>query len=363
MVDQTPYYATPADPLIAGHRVEDWWVELVSRDGSDLGRLDGVGGGQIDQNVDATIGGGGHLIVDDLDANAVDWLNTRVQPWWSIAGADPFPLGVFLTSAPEKSRADGRGTWFVELADKTQVLEADKVVDAYSLAAGTVVTDAVETLIVSTGESAASLAITASTETLTVGMVWEPGTSKLRIVNDLLATINYFALWCDGYGRFVAEPYVRPQDRALAWSFEDGPTAVHEDSLRRLENLSEVPNRFILVSLATLDAEALTAVAEDTTSARFSYAARGNRWITETETDIEVTSQAVLDAKCERMLAAAQSVAATGELRTAVIPLELNDAVEVATGGVDHARASVRRITRFLEVGRTQRVIVREVVS
>lgn len=359
MVDQEMYYPPHPDPLRAGHRVEDWWVDIVAKDGTTLARLDGVVTGMIDINVEAVIAGGGFLEVDDLDQE-IDWMNARVQPWWSVEGVDPWPLGVFLTSVPERASSDGLGTWYVDLSDLTEVLSADKVEGTYSLAAGTVVTTAVRDLILSAGET--SIAITASTETLTTGMVWEAGTSKLRIINDLLDAIGYFALRCDGYGRFVAEPYVRPQDRAVSWAFEDGPGSVHEDSLLRREDLASVPNRFVLVGVGSADEEALVGVAEDTTSERFSYAARG-RWIVETDIDVDATSQEVIDAKAEQRLAAAQAVTATGQLSCAPIPLSINQTVSLRTGKVDGALASVRRVTNRLRVGETQRVIVREVVS
>lgn len=361
MVDQSLYYAPHPDPLRAGHRVEDWWVELVNRDGSVLGRLDGVAGGQIDINVEAVIAGGGWLEVDDTGLE-IDWLNARVKPWWNVEGYEPWPLGVFLTSVPEKATRDGLGTWYVDLSDKTDILLGDEVTGTYSLAAGTVATTAVKTLITSTGEPSSSLAVTDSAETLTNGMVWPTGTSKLRIVNDILAAIGYFALRCDGHGRFVAEPYVRPQDRSVSWEFEDGPVSVHEDDFVRREDLSKVPNRFILIGVGTASAEAMTATASDTTSERFSYAARG-RWISRTETDIDATSQAVLDAKAEQRLADAQATTATGQLFCAPIPLSINQTVSLRTGGVDGALAAVRRVTNWLEVGRSQRVLVREVVS
>lgn len=362
MVDQTLYYQSPEDPLRAGHRVEDFWVEVVDRQGQSLGRLDGVVGGQIDENVEAIIAGGGFLEVDDLDQD-IDWLNARLQPWWEVEGYGAWPLGVFLASVPERNSRDGLGAWYVDLSDKTQVLLEDEVPESFSLPAGAVVTDEVKAVILSTGEPASSLAVTDSAETLTDGMVWEPGTTKLRIVNDLLAAIGYFAIRCNGWGQFVAEPYVRPQDRSVSWAFEDGPEAMHEDSLTRREDLASVPNRFILNSIGSGNAEALQAVAEDTTSERFSYAARGNRWISRTEMEIEATSQEVLDAKAAHRLAEAQSVSATGQLYCAVIPLEINQTVLVRTGGVDGATATVRRVTRSLNLESPQRVVVREVVS
>src|SRR5690606_14890171 len=111
----------------------------------------------------------------------------------------------FLIEAPADEYNDDRGTitTSIKIMDKLAVLLQDEVDASYSLPAGTTITDAVRALIISTGE--VKMAITDSDLTLPAGQVWEVGTPKLRIVNDLLSMINYNPLWCDGYGIYRAE--------------------------------------------------------------------------------------------------------------------------------------------------------------
>lgn len=349
------YLPPVLDPL-TGHRVESWRVDLLTAGDVNVGTLDGVTGGSIEQNVAAIISGGGSIDVTDT-GQGVDWLQARVQPWWTANGIS-WPLGVFLASTPRETHDATDRSWSVDLLDKLAVLDADAVDGSYSLAAGTVVTTAVAAVIASAGEGAT--AITASAETLTTGMVWEAGTSKLRIVNDLLASINYFSLRADGYGRYVAQPYVRPQDPAAVWDFTQGPRAIHLARFTRDQDIAAIPNKVVLISTATGDTEAMVSVATNTDPASpYSEPSRG-RWIVRTETGVEATSQAVLDALAARRLVDLSSVSATLEIAHAAIPLDLNVVVSFSTGGVQ-ARGVVRKTTIDLSVGALMRTTIREV--
>lgn len=343
---------------LTGHRVESWRVDLLTEDDVPVGKVDGALGGEVEQNVNAVISGGGSVQVRDVGQD-IDWLRARLQLWWTV-GDQEWPLGVFLPSAPV-ARHDATGrAWDVELLDKLVVLDQDKIDGSYSLPAGTVVTSAVQEIIASAGET--RTAITASAETLTAGMVWEAGTTKLRVVNDLLAAINYFALRCDGYGRYVAAPYQAPRNRTPAWDFAEGTRAVHLPAFTRDEDLAKVPNRVVLVSSGGSADPSLVAVASNTDPAsRFSFAARGGRWIVHTETGVEATSQAVLDALAVRRLTELTSATATIELEHAFLPLDLNDAVGFRTGGVD-AVGVIQKKRIPLTVGGLTRTTVREVV-
>jgi hypothetical protein len=346
------------DPLTT-HRVESWRVDLLSGDEAPLGELDGVTGGQIDQNVNATISGGGSLAVVDV-AQDVDWLNARVQPWWQVAGLPAWPLGVFLCSAPTAAYTATGRSWRIELLDKLSVLDQDKVDGSYSVAAGAVVTAAVRTVIESAGETA--IAITDSTETLTSGMVWPAGTSKLRICNDLLAAVNYFSLRCDGWGRFTAGPYMRPTDRPVVREFVAGSSSIHLPDFTVDADLAAIPNKVVLIGVGNPDEAALVGVAtNDDPASPFSRASRG-RWIVSTEEGVEATSQAVIDALAARKLVDLSTVSTSIAVQHAAVPLDLNAVVRFATADVD-ARAAVQKISQQLKVGALMTTTVKGVAA
>jgi hypothetical protein len=332
--------------------VESWRVDLLARDGSPLGALDGIAGGQVDHNANRVLHGGGRLEVDDR-AQVTDWLDLRVRAWWQTQGVDPWPLGTFLCSAPgEQHTAVGRA-WSIDLLDLLTVLDGDGIDGTLALPAGTVVTTAVRDVILGSGETA--VAITASTETLTSAMVWEPGTSRLRICNDLLAAINYFALRTDLYGRFVVAPYVAPGDRATVRDLTGDAIVVEEWT--RDQDLASVPNRVVLVGRGAGDTEALVGVAENTDPTdRLSIPSRG-RVLTHTETGVEASSQAVIDALAARKLADLAAPAATRVIEHAPVPVGLHDVV--AHEGV---RGAIQSWSLGLAVGADMRTNLREVL-
>lgn len=322
---QLDYLPAGPHPYVT-HRAESWRVELLDENDGPLGLLQGVQRGSIDRKVHNLISGGGDLVVHDRGQD-IDWAKARVQPWWTVEGVEPWPLGVYLASAPvEGHTASGVKVWTVELLDKLVVLEQDKVDGSYSLAAGTVVTDAVEAVIESAGET--HHAITASTETLAAGQVWPAGTPKLRIINDLLASINYFSLRANGFGQYVSEPWRDPKYRARAWDFRDGQAAIHLPDFTVDADFASIPNKVVQLSIATGDEEALVGVALNTDpTSPFSYQARGNRWIVDTPLPVEATSQTVVTAQALRSLYAQAQRQARLQLEHMALPLQLNDVV------------------------------------
>lgn len=321
-----PGPVSPGDPLLT-HRDESWRVNLLTQSEAAAGTLDGVTGGRLDFSVHDTIRSGGSLEVTGPGV-ATDWLNVRIQPWYVLTTPDgevSWPLGVFLPAAPKTRHTDTGRLVAVELYDKLLILDQDKIETTYTVDAAAVVTDTVRDLITSTGETKVALADSA--ETLTAPMVWEAGTSKLRIVNDLLAAVNYFAVWVDGWGRFRADPYVRPSARGVRWSFVDGASGIYSPDFAEDRDGFAVPNKVLLVSRTDGASEALTSVSTNTDpGSAWSQPSRG-RWVVHVETDVEATSQAVLDGIAARRLAELSQVSAVLEIQHAPIPLDLNDAV------------------------------------
>lgn len=327
------------DPLTRSPRVESWWVDLLTSDDASVGRLDGVTALSLDHKAGATIHGGGTLELDDVGQD-IDWLTMRVQPWFRVDGYGEWPLGVYLLGSPRARVVDGLTTWRVDLYDKIAILDQGGTAESYSLPAGTVVTDAARQIIEDAGET--TVALTDSEETLPTGMVWEAGTTPLRIVNDLLAAINYWGVRCDRWGRYVLAPYSRPQDRSPVRGFVPAADSILVPDWTVDQDLVTVPNRAVVVSRGSADDEAFVGVAENTDpGSPFSYPSRG-RWITVVEHDVEVTSQGAVDARAARLLAERSSVAAEYEIAHAIVPLDLHDVVTLVDGPASVQRWAVR---------------------
>lgn len=273
-----------------------------------------------------------------------DWLDVRIRPMIRIArlggGDDPVgrltPAGVYLCAAPVEDWDDRGLRRDVELADKLSILDQDIAsgdpdgLAAYALDAGANVIDAVKTLIAETGES--SPAIEPAAAVLAAPMVWDVGTTRLRIINDLLDAAGYFSLFCDGWGQYQAVPYVQPSDRVPVYEsiapFSDGPQSLMDPAWKRDRDIYSIPNRFVAIGQGDGDTAALTSIAtnEDPDSP-YSYQSRG-RWITQVEQGVEATSQAALDAIARARLSRATSVTNQLTVRHVFLPdLRMNSVV------------------------------------
>lgn len=266
----------------------------------------------------------------------VDWLNARIRPMISISrlggGDDPagrlVPAGVYLCAAPVEQWTDAGLMREVELADKLSILDQDIAsgdpsgIAAYALDTGANIIDAIKALIAETGEE--SPAIEPDTKVLAAPMVWEVGTTRLRVINDLLDAAGYFSLWCDGYGHYQAKAYVQPSDRVPVYEsiapFSDGPRSLMDPGWTRDRDIYSIPNRVLLVGQGTGEVAALTSTATNVDpDSPYSFPSRG-RWITLVEIGVEAASQTELDTLARARLSRATSITNQLTVRHAYLP-------------------------------------------
>lgn len=331
------------DNRLAGVRVTRYRYDLLDNDENLLGTMTSVQSGSLDWSSFTAIKGSGTCTVKDR-GQGYDWLNLRIRPTAILDTTDEHPLGVFIPSAPVEDWDDTGRVWNLELLDKNSLLDQDVAMGSdgnpvtYTVAAGANILGAVATIIQGIGESAAAL--TPSAAVLAAPMVWETGTTLLRIVNDLLEAAGYSSLWCDGMGQYRADPYVSPRDRVPVYEdlapFHRGDTSLMSPQMTRDRDIYSIPNRYVAVSAGTDTAEALVAVATNTDPASpFSYPSRG-RWITRTSTGVEAASQAELDARAKMGLAQASSVQNGLALSHQYLPeLGINNVITFVNGDLN----------------------------
>ncbi|MBV7412287.1 hypothetical protein KRX56_06040 [Dermabacteraceae bacterium TAE3-ERU27] len=306
--------------LFTGHRVEAYRWLLLDRDDNLVRELDRVEAGQVELNTNTRLRAGGSLTV----AEELPWMDHRVQPWVSVNGQE-WPLGVFVFASPKETHQDGAVKYEVELLGKLAVVDGNNLPYTFTAPKDVLVTDVITQALNAGGVY--SLEITPSPLRTSNVMVWEAGTSLLNIVNDLLASINYFSLDVDGYGVFKAAPYRPPAQRSIAWDFQPGAASIHSPQWGVDRDIAAVPNRAVLVSQGGGEEPALVGVAENhDVASPFSFEARG-RWITLHESGVEAADQATITALAERRLLAASSPSATLDVQHAVVPVGLNDVV------------------------------------
>lgn len=356
-----PTRTLTATEIMTGNRHTKYYLDVLDANDIPLARLDGVYDGKLDWVANVAIKGAGQIMVRDVQQN-INWLTARFRPVMVVEGLPIQPLGVFLPAETPESWNNGRN-WNVKLLDKTTILDQDIITSTYSVAAGTVVTTEIISII--TGAGITNYAITASTSVLAGGFAWSPGTSKLHIINDLLSTISYFSLYADLNGQLRGEPYVLPAQRPLVYEFIDGVNAIYEPNFVRDIDIWKIPNRVVVVGQGDSTTAALTSVIDNTDpDSPYSIANRG-RVIGFSEQGVEAVNQAALDAYARRRLVELTTPTASVQIRHSPVPgLAVNQTVRFrrVPAGID-ARHTVSKTELTLRGDALVVSTLREVVD
>lgn len=324
-------------------RSERYQYELLDRDDKVIQIIDGVGKGKIDYSISAEIRSSGTFNMTKM--KDIDWLGSRVRVNF-VSDELTVPL---ITAIPAVRSENYTATGVelqVDLYDKLMMLRNDNFGNTYAVPAGANIIEAAIAVIESTDEMKVN--IPASSAVLSTSIVWEPNTSKYRIVNDLLDAANYFALWADGMGWFRSSPYVPPAGRTVMYDFKDDKNGLYLPEFGRNYDPFDVPNRYICIGKTDGEIEALTGEAEDTT-APFGYPYRP--WKTITELDVPYSDYQNLQAIARRKLVDAQQVGETFEISHPYLGFGLNDLVTFANKRLGTRSAVVQKQTWTLDVG------------
>lgn len=345
-----PVTVAPEDGRLETVREIRFRFDLLDNQERLIGELNGVDpGGSLEWTAGTAIKGSGSILVQDLPEHEFDWLDIRIKPYILVtddAGEmSEDPLGVFIPTVPTAHWTDEQRSWDVQLQDKLVILDQDTIItpdgepQTYQLDAGANVITAVKAIIVDAGETAVAIEDDPDA-TLETGQAFEVGTTRLKIINELLETANYFSLSVDGNGQYRTRPYKRPAERTPVYSaetpFADAAHSLMTPDFSVTSDIFGVPNRYWALQQSTGESEGNLAVAtnEDPDSP-FSFPSRG-RWITEGEKGVEATDQAALQSYAERKLDELTSVTTTVDLAHLYLPrINIENVVLMRAGEVD----------------------------
>lgn len=300
-----------------------------------------------------------------LDRNGINFLKDRVKPWACLAMPDggrvEWPLGVFLLATPERSLDQLPAIVHREVTayDQLLVLRDEAISDRYSIATGTAYTTAIATLV-----AAFTYAITPSALTLPVVMEWEPGTTKLRILNDLLAAINYESAWFDESGQLICRPYLSPAERAAEYDYTtDDKVSVITGRVTQTLDLFSVPNKWVLIKSEPDQAAIVGTYTNTSPSSPTSTVSRG-RTITDVRTEQDAADGATLTAKAARLGFESSQVFEGLTFQTAAMPMHSNaDVLNLNVPGLAvNGKYSEHSWELPLEAGAKMSHVVRRVV-
>ena len=290
------------EKILRGHRIERYRAILLDRKENEKGMDLKLLGGSIDINYFREIYGTATLEIEDSN---IDYVSDRVRLVYEVLLPNgewhTFNLGTFLFNLPNRIKEGEMIRVHVDCFDKLIILQQDFFDQSYVVPAGSNIVEKVEEIIASTGEI--KINIEPSAETLISDKVWQLGTDKLTIVNDLLQMINYLPLWVDEYGYYRSIKYQAPEKRTVIWEFTDDKESLYLPDMMLEGNMLNIPNKIILIT-NQLEEEPLIVIKtlEDIGKANsiYSYTKRG-RWIVRMEV-VEASSLEILDSMAERML-------------------------------------------------------------
>lgn len=244
---------------------------------------------------------------------------------FASGGVATWCLGTFLLSSSTTRALAQAGSSSLPFVgyDRLLVLDEDKITDRFVCAAGATVTTQVGTVI--DGAGLPSTGVVASALTLPAAMEWEPGTPKLKIVNDLLSAIGYRSLYADELGVPRAEPYVDPASAPVVWAYAADATSVILPDVDVTLDLFNVPNRWVAF-VSEPDRPPLTSTYTNTNPASPTSTVSRARTIVEVVQLQQATGEAppvdqtTLDAKVLQLAQTASQVYTDAEFTTGMMP-------------------------------------------
>ncbi len=250
---------------------------------------------------------------------AVDWLADELQPVLEIDGAET-ELGIYLPATVTETEDSTTKSLHVEAYDRCWLVRDNRTETLLYLAAGTNYVEAVRGLLVDCGIPL--ILSTPTTETLlTARQDWPVGTSYLDIVNQLLAEINYKALWFNNQGVAMVEPMATPTAAQISHTLDkDQITSLLLPQIQSESDIYSAPNVFICIcSNADLSTPLVATVENNNPQSPLSIMRRGRRIVTVVNVD-NIASQTALQAYATRLLFDSMTTGEVINVSTALLP-------------------------------------------
>lgn len=358
-----PEWGPAAVDLLAGSRDVEWIYELVhARTNRFIRTLRGVRDFRFENNVHATIRSGGSCTWQG--AGDIDWMEHRLRAHQRISHRGQslqWTVGTFIVESPTRVLTDKtRGVQELQLFDAMYRLDVQtSTVSEWVARKGSNIIDTVRHLL---NRQGLKHALEDSDEVFASQMSWEAGTTYLRMVNDMLATANFTAIYADPQGALRAGPARAATSRGVAWTFRDDSTAMrYAPEVTHNRDTYSIPNEVVLIARSDdPDTLPMSASARDTASPYGTM--RRGMVITKVE-EVDAASQAILQARADLRLPELQRPASTFTFQHLPLPLEMSQVVRFVRTRHDVDVLAVIEKTSFDDGTGLAETTVREVVS
>lgn len=248
----------------------------------------------------------------------VDWLSDEIQPVLEIDGGET-PLGIFLPATVTDNEDESTRSVRVEAYDRCWRVRDTRSASRVYYASYKKYLDVVEALLGAAGIT--SIAKTDLATTFPEAREWEPGTSYLSIINELLAEINYKPLWFNSQGSAVLEPKAEPTATNIKHTLDSSNVkSLLLPTLKRELDIYQTPNVFIVVCSNPDKSAAMSATARnDNPLSPLSIPRRG-REIAKVFKVNNIANQSALNAYAENLRNESMYAGESVDVSTALFP-------------------------------------------
>lgn len=290
---------------------------IVTRDGSDYCELYPKSAPTLRMEGDNSVKGtlSGEFVQDER----IDWMRDKIRPELIIDGI-VWPLGVYLPVSVRNKESETSKTAQIEAYDQGWQVQDVRTEGVLHISSGTNYIEAIKTLLTAAG--IVIVIATPTSATLTEDREdWEPGTSYLEIINQLLDEINYNTLWFNQQGAAILEPESVPTAANIEHTINsDDPGCLMLPGISNEVDLFNAPNVFVCVCSNPDKSGVMTATSENTNpQSALSIARRGRRIVQVTKVD-NIASQAELEAYADLMRNESMITGETWQIQTALQP-------------------------------------------
>lgn len=322
---------------LRGARRLEFRYELYDSAGTYLRDLDNVTSCTVRQNWLADIKRTATMSI--RDTGVINFLSDRILPWIRLYLAPygpqdwvEWPQGFFSLASPIRSAsASGQVTREVQGYDLLQQVADVRATDRYVITAGTPYITALRTLLNAVGLPYPTTYPPTFT-TLPAAREWDLGTPYLKIVNELLGSLNYESLSFGETGRATVRAYGTPAARGEEYVYADDARGLMVPDHQQVMDLFNIPNQWIL-AVSTPDRPALRSVYTNTDPGSPTSTVRRGRTITAEPEFVDAADQATLDAMTARRAFEASQVYEAIEFSTALMPMHSgNDVYRIQYG-------------------------------
>lgn len=173
---------------------------------------------KCDSDAEVKLSLSGEFVLNIQDPN---WLKARIKPYLIIDGKES-SLGEYLISqADDCTDKKGVKFWQIKGMDLGRIPQRSRTEKRVLFQAGQRYTDIVQSILLELGISRI-IAIQSDATLKNDRADWEIGTSWIKIINSLLAEINYQSLWFDTEGNARIQPHRQVDGMVIDHRYESG---------------------------------------------------------------------------------------------------------------------------------------------